>query len=160
MKSYITDDMIHIVPPILQTYMDDVQSASGDTVTVRHTSYIICAYICIIRDAENIRLIRARTISEDACMYDDMRARAYDNVIQQVRALIRAHNIRGVTHYCTCGTRRGSQDGYTLLNDKGDWGCARCRKPSRLVYDGHILQRELHELGLLRDTTATSTTSA
>lgn len=44
--------------------------------------------------------------------------------------------------YCTCGTARSRQDGYTRLNDLNDWGCGRCRKPTQLFLQNVILPRE------------------
>lgn len=48
--------------------------------------------------------------------------------------------------YCTCGTKRSRQDGYTRLNDMNDWGCGRCRKPTLLFLQNVILPREQAEM--------------
>lgn len=45
--------------------------------------------------------------------------------------------------YCTCGTDRSRQNGYTCINvETNDWGCGRCRKPMKIYHDTVIRPRE------------------
>jgi hypothetical protein len=45
------------------------------------------------------------------------------------------------TLWCVCETYR-RQSGYTRLNDENDYGCAVCRKPTKLYYERVVLPRE------------------
>lgn len=45
--------------------------------------------------------------------------------------------------YCCCGTERSRQNGFTCVNvEMNDWGCGRCRKPTKQYYDTVIQSRE------------------
>lgn len=45
--------------------------------------------------------------------------------------------------YCNCheSNRWHKQDGYSLDTSSGLWVCTRCRKPSKMNYERHVLKK-------------------
>lgn len=138
-----TSDFVHVVSASYEEYTHDVHAAGGFLVPAHFTVHKIFGYVGYCEDGVDKRIIIKRIVDGDAYAQPDMREWSHNNIINDLRSAAAQRGLKHTINYCMCGHRRG---GYTRLNEYNDWGCSRCRKPSRLVYHGHMLRREIEQM--------------
>lgn len=137
--------MITRIDPVSRDRDVLITAAAGQHITVTVTECILIVYAY---GSDNRGHVHTTTISDVSCRFPDMMHAAYTKIENELRSHLSSHNINVTTRHCTCGHRRGKQDGYTRLNEFNDWGCGRCRKPTIHFLEKVIIPREIRNVML------------